>query len=315
MLNLKRNLRVCYGKGKAVSGDHISAMQLRWKGFEMQQESYENQPLVWQEVPIGRFSRQTAHYRARSGSEWHDRLEQRSFSARAGRSSHSARRAFRQKDPLTRLLPALLIALALVFVVAAALGALSGSANASDDPEILPAQEKAIKSTAREQWMRGKMPYLYQIDSEWSSIAYAGGTIGDSACGPTCMSMVYIYLTGKKDKDPRQMAAFSEANGYIENGMTRWAFMTEGASKLGLTSRELPADESIIRAQLEAGHPIIVSVTAGDFTTKGHFIVLESVDAFGRILIRDPNNPEYSGQAWDLSRILSQTRNLWAISV
>lgn len=281
----------------------------------MQQESYENQPLVWHEVPGERFSRHTARYRARPESEWHERLEQRSFSARSARIAPPSRRTSRQKDSLTRLLPAALIALALVFVVAAAVGVLSGSANASDEPAAPQAQEKIIKSTARDQWMRGKMPYLYQIDSEWASASYAGGTIGDSACGPTCMSMVYIYLTGKKDKDPRQMAAFSEANGYIENGMTRWAFMTEGANKLGLTSRELPADESIIRAQLEAGYPIIVSVTAGDFTTKGHFIVLESVDAFGRILIRDPNDPEHSGQAWELSRILSQTRNLWAFSI
>lgn len=41
--------------------------------------------------------------------------------------------------------------------------------------------------------------------------------------------MVYIALTGKTDKDPAAMAAFSEAGGYVEGGLTAWRLMTDGA--------------------------------------------------------------------------------------
>lgn len=297
------------------------------------QQSYGNQPLIWHEVPDNRFSRDVARYKARTEDEWHDRLQQSVFSERQRRnqntafqcrasSSHrSAATSFgrprhfqRRADSLTRLLPKILIALAVVFIFIAAYGSFTDDAQGAGDGSVV-AQEDVVKSTDKSKWTKGKMPYLYQTDSEWATRSYAGGTIADSACGPTCMSMAYVCLTGMKDRDPAQMATFSEQRGFTENGMTTWAFMTEGARMLGLTSRELPADESIIRAELAAGHPIIVSVSPGDFTEVGHFIVLESADAFGRILIRDPNSPERSAQAWDLSRILSQTRNLWAFSV
>ena len=36
------------------------------------------------------------------------------------------------------------------------------------------------------------MPHIYQIDPAWSELPYAGGTIRENACGPTCLTMVYI---------------------------------------------------------------------------------------------------------------------------
>lgn len=297
----------------------------------MQYENIEDQPLVPYD-PRDRYSRNAAHYKARRTPEWHERLQQNVFSdQRTSRSRNDqiahdrpyARRiphaasgpTYGHADPLTRLLPKILVALAIVFAAVAGYGALSDATSGSSVGSAVAEESSSPHSTASSNWTKGKMPYLYQTDDQWALSSYAGATVGDSGCGPTCMSMAYIYLTGKKDKDPAQMAAFSEAKGFTEGSMTTWAFMTEGARMLGLKSRELPADESIIRAELAAGHPIIVSVSPGDFTTVGHFIVLESTDAFGRILVRDPNSPERSAQAWDLSRILSQTRNLWALSV
>lgn len=257
----------------------------------MQHQPYRERPLGWHDVPTDRFSRNTAHYRARP--------------------------IFcQQQDLLTRLLPTILLVLAAVLVLIAGFVTLAqGSCSAVETAEAGEGASKPVKSTPRDQWMHGKMPYLYQTDNEWATTSYAGGTVADSGCGPTCMSMVYVCLTGKKDRDPAKMAAFSERNGYIDCGMTSWMFMSDGAARLGLTGRELSANEVVIRRELEAGHPIIVSVSTGDFTTKGHFIVLAGTDAFGRILVRDPNSPERSAQAWDLSRILSQTRNLWSFSL
>lgn len=173
---------------------------------------------------------------------------------------------------------------------------------------------KGAVSTAQSEWTKGAVPFLYQCDQAWASSPYAGATIGEAGCGPTCMTMAYVCLTGKRDRNPASMAAFSEKLGFVEQGMTSWKFMTSGANMLGLTSRELPADQDIIVAEIKAGHPVIASVSAGDFTETGHFIVLCGVNGDGSIEVRDPNSAERSAQSWGLKRILSQTRNLWALS-
>lgn len=69
-------------------------------------------------------------------------------------------------------------------------------------------------STPRSQWQAGTMPHIYQIDPAWSELPYAGGTIRQNACGPTCLTMVYIYKTGHTDMTPVDMCALSEAGNY-----------------------------------------------------------------------------------------------------
>lgn len=59
---------------------------------------------------------------------------------------------------------------------------------------------------------------------------------------------------------------------------------------------------------------VIASVAPGDFTITGHFIVVAGADDAGRFVVRDPNSAERSARAWDAQRVLSQCRNLWAIS-
>lgn len=51
-------------------------------------------------------------------------------------------------------------------------------------------------STPRSQWSAGTMPHIYQIDPAWSELPYAGGTIRQNGCGPTCLTMVYIFKNG-----------------------------------------------------------------------------------------------------------------------
>lgn len=169
-------------------------------------------------------------------------------------------------------------------------------------------------STPRADWRAGTVPYLYQTDPQWASHPYAGGTVEKNGCGPTCLSMVYVSLTGHDDLDPAAMADFSERDGYVSNGMTAWALMSDGAAELGLVSEELPASEAAVRAALLAGKPVICSVGPGDFTTTGHFIVLSGLTEDGEVVVHDPNSAERSAQPWDLERVLGQCLNLWAFS-
>ena len=53
------------------------------------------------------------------------------------------------------------------------------------------------------------MPHIYQIDCMVGA-ALRRGTIRQNACGPTCLTMVYIFKTGRTDMTPVDMCALSE---------------------------------------------------------------------------------------------------------
>lgn len=213
-----------------------------------------------------------------------------------------------------RRAPALvLVALLAVAAVGAAVGITAslagGSAGAASSVSGV-----AERSTPRSEWRRGAVPKLYQTDPEWAGDEYAGATIRESGCGPTCLAMAYVALTGRTDRGPAEMAAFSERGGHVSGGMTAWTLMTDGAAELGLTSEELPADAGRVRSALAAGQVVICSMRPGDFTTTGHFIVLAGVTDDGDVIVRDPNSAERTARAWDLEDVLGQCANLWALS-
>ena len=178
----------------------------------------------------------------------------------------------------------------------------TGGTSSSDAPQ----------STPMSAWHAGEVPNLYQRDPAWAQASYAGDSFSESGCGPTCLSMVYVALTGRTDRSPVDMGALSERLGCATSDGTAWLFMTEGAAEVGLTAEELPAEEAAVRRALASGSPVICSVGPGDFTTIGHFIVLSGIDQNGRLIVHDPNSPERSGKTWDFDTVLSQCRNLWA---
>ena len=210
-----------------------------------------------------------------------------------------ARRRRARRMPLVVAMGALAVVLLVAWIAVAAVA--RGSAPAGS-------------STPRAEWRAGEVPFLYQTDPQWSGHPYAGGTVEKNGCGPTCLSMVYVALTGRDDLDPADIADFSERGGYTADGMTAWALMSEGAAGLGLSSEELPASAAVVREALLAGKPVICSVGPGDFTTTGHFIVLAGVSEDDEVIVHDPNSAERSARTWDLERVLGQCLNLWAFS-
>lgn len=282
----------------------------------MQQGRSGRQPLTRYHASYGnasssRYSRSVALYQARPQRERAaDKIP------RLDRFAGHRVFATRRSAEAAHRFPIRLMVLAAIVVAIIAFVVLSGSSNGSSvNADAYGNDSGAVQSTPRSEWQAGEVPYLYQIDPEWAEGSYAGSTIAESGCGPTCLSMIYVYLTGRTNMDPADMAAFSESHNYIDSGMTSWAFMDEGARVLGLRSRELPADYQSVRKALDAGYPVIASVSKGDFTTQGHFIVLAGTDENGEVIVHDPNSAERSAKVWDLDRILSQTRNLWAFSV
>lgn len=156
------------------------------------------------------------------------------------------------------------------------------------------------------------VPLLLQWDERWGYGQYAGELMGLSGCGPTCLSMVCLYLLDDPAYTPRYIAEFAEENGYSERGNgSAWTLISEGGEQLGLEVEELPLHENTIIRELKAGNPIICVVGAGDFTSTGHFIVLTGY-ADGAVTVNDPNSVLRSEKQWELTAIMEQIRNLWA---
>ena len=155
------------------------------------------------------------------------------------------------------------------------------------------------------------VPLLMQWDQRWGYQQYAGDLFGLSGCGPTCLSMVTIYLTGNTDRTPAWMAEFAASHGYASDGNgSYWSLFSEGGSSLGLDVTEIPLDEQRIIDNLQVGNPIVAVLGPGDFTTTGHFIVLTAYHD-GQIKVNDPNSRENSEKLWDYDRISGQIKNLW----
>lgn len=155
------------------------------------------------------------------------------------------------------------------------------------------------------------VPLLMQWDERWGYKEYAGDVFGMTGCGPACLSMVAIYLTGNDAVNPKWMADFATENGYYEEGNgTRWALMSEGAGSLGLNVKEVPLNEERITDNLLAGNPIICIMGPGDFTDSGHFIVLTGYKD-GGFTVNDPNSNQNSQKIWTFEELRYQIRCLW----
>lgn len=158
----------------------------------------------------------------------------------------------------------------------------------------------------------GEIPLLLQWDERWGYTTYGTDFLAVTGCGPTCLAMVAAGLTGDNTITPNRVAEFAQNSGYYVDGAgSAWSLMTEGCQNYGLWSQELPLDENRMRSELEAGNPIICSMLPGDFTEKGHFIVLVGVED-GLFRVNDPNSQVRSGQLWSYERISTQIGNLWA---
>lgn len=158
----------------------------------------------------------------------------------------------------------------------------------------------------------GVVPLFLQWDKRWGYESFGSSNIGLAGCGPTCLSMAYVYLTGDTQGNPRKMADFCERGGYYTDQGTSWDFWTYGAAEVGLTGRELPLDEAQMQDALAKGELIVCSMRPGDFTTAGHYILVVGYEE-GGFRINDPNRRSNSEKLWKYETLKGQIRNLWGI--
>ena len=156
------------------------------------------------------------------------------------------------------------------------------------------------------------VPLLMQTDERWGSADYAGETIATSGCGPVCLSMASLYLTGNASYTPTYIAEYAQTNGYSNEDGTNWTLITNGAQFLGLSCAEVPLEKTVMTRLLQSGVPLICAMGPGDFTQSGYYIVLTGIRD-GKFTVNDPNSAENSAKAWSYDEISSQIRNTWAL--
>lgn len=158
---------------------------------------------------------------------------------------------------------------------------------------------------------KGEIPQLLQWDERWGHVSYGTGYIASCGCGPTALSMVVSGLTGDASITPVAVAKYSEKKGYIdENNNTYWELMSKGGKHWGITCSGGDVSEESVAKELKAGHPIICSMGPGDFTDKGHFIVLTKYKD-GKVKVNDPFSQKNSDKTWKYSKIKDQIKSLW----
>lgn len=161
------------------------------------------------------------------------------------------------------------------------------------------------------------VPSLIQWDERWGYLSYGDGLLGYTGCGPTCLSMVAMYLNQDVTLTPDVVAEYADENDYYADGSgSKWTLMTSGAEHFGLTGEEMGITEWSLKNAVENGEPVICSVGPGDFTLSGHFIVITGYDyeeeAF---LINDPNSEENTQRTWTYDQLASQVRTGWSYTL
>lgn len=245
-------------------------------------------------------------------------IPSRQRTTKAGHSAHQRSRAGKSSLPTRRLRIALCSVMAcLIFVF---LGSCISHGSAGLEPSV---ESKLLNapvepgytfafSTPRSQWKAGTMPHIYQIDPAWSELPYAGGTIRQNGCGPTCLTMVYIFKTGNTDITPVDICALAESGNYAPTGATEWSFMTSGATRLHLSGTQLYNTRNSLTRALRSGAPVIASVRPGTFTNVGHYIVLYGIDNGDQIGVYDPNSQSRSARRWGVVEVLNEIEAMWA---
>ncbi|NLW64830.1 MAG: hypothetical protein GXY26_01155 [Clostridiales bacterium] len=161
---------------------------------------------------------------------------------------------------------------------------------------------------------KGEIPFLIQYDSRWAFHIYGSSSMGNTGCGPTCLSMAAIGLTGNTGYTPPYVSDYAMNSGYYVYGAgTAWSLFTDGAADFGLRGEVIPADEETMRDRLKKGEVIIASMQEGDFTRGGHFIVIHGCGTDG-FMVHDPSSIMRSGIVWSFDRLYPQIAQLWSLS-
>ena len=156
-------------------------------------------------------------------------------------------------------------------------------------------------------------PLFLQFDSRWGYYPYGITVMGDSGCGPTCLSMAVFYLTRDATVTPNVVGQYSMDNGYYVTDVgTAWALLEDYPAIHGLSSTTLSVNEEAMKQKLEEGNVLICSMRPGNFTAGGHFVVVYGVDEEG-YKVNDPKCVYRSKKSWSYEELAGDIKRIWCV--
>lgn len=157
-----------------------------------------------------------------------------------------------------------------------------------------------------------KCPLFIQWDPRWGYVSYGSYNIGVSGCGPTCLSMILYSFLQDETLTPPALAKAATDGGYYYAGQgTAWTYLVEVPRKYGLeVQQSVTLDEAAMQECLENGGLMICSMSPGDFTDTGHFIVVCGYKD-GEFTVNDPFSYKNSYKTWDYETLIGQTKQIW----
>ncbi|MCR5543750.1 MAG: C39 family peptidase [Eubacterium sp.] len=158
-------------------------------------------------------------------------------------------------------------------------------------------------------------PLFLQYDPRWAGFPYGMGTMKSSACGPTCFAMVITALTNITNASPPMVATYSmNHNYYVPGAGTAHGLFLQGASDFGLYCMEISNNEAEMKAHIDNGEMLVLSVHYGNFTHSGagHFIVIYGYNDNG-FMVNDPASYERSTRYWPYSVFSGDINKIYAL--
>lgn len=146
----------------------------------------------------------------------------------------------------------------------------------------------------------GSYPQLYDWDSRWGAVDYAGSALAITGSGPTVMAMAVIGLTGSTDNTPATIAALAEKDSLATgDSYLSGDFFTTESNSLGVVYHAYDTSAENISAVLASGTVLAMEVKANSLTAYDHWILVVEKGSDGTYTVHDPTSSAVTAKAWD----------------
>ncbi|OTN77398.1 hypothetical protein A5886_002498 [Enterococcus sp. 8G7_MSG3316] len=161
-------------------------------------------------------------------------------------------------------------------------------------------------------------PLYLQTNERWAYDNYGfdgDQTIAENGCAIASIAMVASAITGYEVL-PTEVLDWAGDSYYSAGQGTDWRIFSDYANAFGYQYQDLGTDIDLVADYLSDDQPVIVSVSAGEFTETGHIMVLAGMRE-DQVIVLDPNDsPEkqHYDSYYTLDDIAMQSVRFWALS-
>ena len=133
-------------------------------------------------------------------------------------------------------------------------------------------------------------------------------TVSKSGCGPTSMAMITSYMTGEAVYPDEIAGAYGKY--YVKGKGSSHQLFYAVAKDYGYKCKSLDVNAQVIINERNKGHPVIVTVGKGDFTSQAHVMVIRGVTEDGFFLLNDSNVNNYKKYGTDKFEVQMVMQNI-----